>query len=61
MNNFILIAVFAFGYGPHTDYRTLGEYATVDACRAAAKLIGQEAGKLDLMGYKAARFMCVAK
>lgn len=61
MANFILIAVFTFGYGPRVNYAQLGEFTTIESCRAAAQTISIEAKALDLIGHQNARFVCAKK
>lgn len=61
MANFILIAVFSFGYGPTVNYTPLGEFTSIESCRAAAQAVRVEAKALDLMGHQSPRFVCAKK
>lgn len=62
----ILIAIFVVSDGrarvpAQVDYRTLGEFHDMPSCQAAVKAIQEQAAKLDLHGYLAARFVCTRK
>ncbi len=60
MIKFILIVVFIHGYGPRTNYATLGEYNSFKACQNASVAVGKEWAK-NGGGEQAPKFVCANK